>query len=442
MPKKVITRRQRKAAEAKRQLNEQERQNISDCSNNKIVSTPPNAVDAQPSCSIIKTESSSVGLDKSTSNSTTIKSPGADAGKTTPTFVLSDNKVQTENNVFESEGNKYITPKVDCGTASVPQIPTFLSNSRKSFSKALSRRAAATITKIQKLSKVFNRIQKFNYKLSPAKTNEETVLAVNLNEPKNDKNNTCNCELCKVVLSQLLTNKKRPNKKKSTKNSVRRQGNLQRRSVSPKQNYTTLSQLFNEKCGEDRSTPPIEKTRNCSMKKNEKLSEEDAMKKIIQINKIVTDISEQLQNNSSSQPNHLQSSSDKYKRKSSEPSSTAETTKLPPKVSSTKADYLNAIQQLSAEQSDTPPIKIIGNTGYFVLTGTNAQLATQLNDLANNNVSVQKCVLLEPDLTDNLEKQLEELSLNRDQILQKMFDKHGMLASRRKKRTKKSRNNN
>lgn len=432
MPKKVITRRQRKAAEAKRQLNELERQNKSN-SNNNIVSTPSNEVDAQPSCSTIKTESSSVGLDKSTCNSTTIKSPGPDAGKTTPTIVLSDNKVQTENNVFESEGKKYITPEVNSGTASGPQIPTFLSNSRKSFSKALSRRAASTITKIQKLSKVFNRIQKFNYTLSPEKkTSKETVLAVNLNEPTNDKNVTCNCDICKVVLNHIQnlqtykhTNTKRPNNK-STKNSVRRQGNSQRPSVSSKQNYT----------------PPIEKTKNCSIKKNENPLEEDAMKNIIQINKIVTDISDQLQNNSASQPNQSQSSSDKYKRKSSKPSPTAEPTKLPPKVSPTNADYLNAIQQLSAEHADTPPIKIIGNTGYFVLTGTNAQLATQLNDLADNNVSVQKCVLLEPDLTDILEKQLEDLSLNREQILQQMDDKHSMLATRREKRTKKSRNNN
>lgn len=416
MPKKVITRRQRKAAEAKRQLNELERQNISDYPNGNTVATPLNAVDAQPSCSGTKTESLSVacGLDKSTCNSTTMKGPGADAdkhqlGKKTVRFALNDNKVQTENNIFQNESNEYNTPKVDSGTASGPQLPTLLSNSR-SFSKALSRRAAATITKIQKLSKVFNKIQKFNYKPSPEKTNEETVLAVNLNEPNNDKNNTCNCELCKVVLSQLLTNKKRSNKKKSTKNSVRRQGNLQRRS--------------------------------------------DVMKEIIQINKIDTEITDQPhdQNNSTPQPNEFQENTEKYKRKSrtnkskrivvSEHSSITDPTKLPKKVSSTTADYLNAIQQLSAEQADTPPIKIIGNTGYFVLTGTNAQLATQLNDLADNNVSVQKCVLLESDLTDNLEKQLEELNLNREQILHQMHNKHNMLASRRQKRTKKSRNNN
>lgn len=470
MPKKVITRRQRKAAEAKRLSNERERQNPPENQSNvNMVATPPSALDAEPSCSSVKTESSCVacGLDKPTcSNTPTIKNPGHDAekpqlGKTTVTIILGDNKVQADK-IFEGEDNESTAPKVETATATagLTQPTTLPSDSKRSFSKALSRRAAATIAKIQKLSKVFNKIQKFNNKPSSGKAPIETNglsaseldnLATNaLNEPnKSDTNKTCNCEFCKVVLSQLLTNKKRQNDKKSTKNSARRQGNT-RRSVSPKKNIVP-SQHVNANSEEDQSLTTIVETSFKTLKtleKKEKRLEKDVMKNILEINKLVNEISDQP---SLQKGDMFQTSYEKKKRKSNvnkskrtlfpEPLSNTEPTESAKKISSTKADYLNAIQKLSSEQADTPPIKIIGNTGYFVLTGTDTQLAEQLNDLQNKNVSVQKCVLLEPGLTDNLEKQLEDLDLNREQILRQMHEKHNMLATRRKKRVKKSRHN-
>lgn len=475
MPKKVITRRQRKAAEAKRLSDERERQNPPENQSNvNVVATPPNALDAEPSCSSVKTESSCVacGLDKPTCSTTpTIKNPGHDAekpqlGKTTVTIILGDNKVQTDK-IFEGEDNESVAPKVETATAtatataSLTQPSTLPSDSKRSFSKALSRRAAATIAKIQKLSKVFNKIQKFNNKPSSGKAPVEpnglsaseldNLATSSLNDPKKtDTNKTCNCEFCKVVLSQLLTNKKRQNEKKTTKTSARRQGNT-RRSLSPKKNVVP-SQHVNANDEECQPMTTIEETSYKTLKtleKREKRLEKDVMKNILEINKLVNEISDQP---SLQQGDMFQTSFEKKKRKSNvnkskrtlfpEPSSNTEPTKSAKKISSTKADYLSAIQKLSSEQADTPPIKIIGNTGYFVLTGTDAQLTEQLNDLQNKNVSVQKCVLLEPGLTDNLEKQLEDLDLNRERILRQMHEKHNMLATRRKKRVKKSRNSN
>ncbi|KAH8417999.1 hypothetical protein KR222_010195 [Zaprionus bogoriensis] len=460
MPKKVITRRQRKAAEAKRMSNERVHLTAApEEPNRQVVMQPPSPLDLQPSCSSVRPDSlpASTDLDQPIGKRPTVKSTGVETdkhqvGKATVTIVLSDNKTQTDKKKFESEDDESIPNQLDNPLAGVPQHPALPSTDEGSFSKSLSRKAAATITKIQKLSKVFNK--KFNYKQSSSKGVEPNIASPNEIEDmamKNGLSGPCNCEFCKAVFGQLLTGKKRANEKKLGKASGRRMGNPPRRSASPVQSINPQAQQVKAKCGEGQAVPPIEGTRRRIMKmleKKEKRMGKDVAKKVMQTNKLEPQISEREQTYKGDPTGQaLLPNSEKYKyklraKKSKraalpEPSSVVEPTKTAQNSFSTKANFLSAIQQVSAEQRDAPPMKIIGNTGYFVLTGTDAQLATQLNELTDKNVSVQKCVLLEPGRTDNLERQLEELDLNREQILHRMHDKHNMLAQRHKKRVKK-----
>ncbi|XP_017119891.1 uncharacterized protein LOC108141175 [Drosophila elegans] len=82
---------------------------------------------------------------------------------------------------------------------------------------------------------------------------------------------------------------------------------------------------------------------------------------------------------------------------------------------------------LAAEQKLEPP-KVFGNTGYFVLTGTNDQLAHQVADLAKKNIVIQSHVCLPSEVIEKAQMQLAELERNREQILEKMRNKHATLA--------------
>ncbi|XP_016998697.1 uncharacterized protein [Drosophila takahashii] len=77
------------------------------------------------------------------------------------------------------------------------------------------------------------------------------------------------------------------------------------------------------------------------------------------------------------------------------------------------------------------PLKVLGSTDFFVLTGTNAQLALQLSDLAARNVVVQSYLWLPSEMMEKVEKQLADLDKNRLHILEKMRNKHSVLGQRR-----------
>ncbi|XP_037729431.1 uncharacterized protein LOC119560148 [Drosophila subpulchrella] len=83
------------------------------------------------------------------------------------------------------------------------------------------------------------------------------------------------------------------------------------------------------------------------------------------------------------------------------------------------------------------PLKVLGNTGYFILTGTNARQALQLTELARKNVDVQSYLQLPSEMMDQVEQQIAELDRNREQILEKMRNKHTILAQPRASREKK-----
>lgn len=93
---------------------------------------------------------------------------------------------------------------------------------------------------------------------------------------------------------------------------------------------------------------------------------------------------------------------------------------------------------LEPEAEPMPPVNVFGNTGYFMLTGTEEQLSQQLAELAARDVVVQSYLLLPPPFMDKVEQQLTDLVANREQLVEKMRSKHGMLAPPREKRQKKS----
>ncbi|XP_017141881.1 uncharacterized protein LOC108155530 isoform X2 [Drosophila miranda] len=85
-------------------------------------------------------------------------------------------------------------------------------------------------------------------------------------------------------------------------------------------------------------------------------------------------------------------------------------------------------------------IEIIDRTGYFVISGTDEQLAQKLIDLKDQGVTVEQSLQL-PEGTDGIVlQQLKELLLNREQIIQKMHSKHDTLSMRRELHEKKEQN--
>ncbi|XP_017081612.1 uncharacterized protein LOC108114938 [Drosophila eugracilis] len=84
-------------------------------------------------------------------------------------------------------------------------------------------------------------------------------------------------------------------------------------------------------------------------------------------------------------------------------------------------------------------IKVLGNSGYFVLTGTNAQLKHQFSELAARNVVVQSYTRLPSEMVEKLEGQFVGLERNRQQILENIAGKHATLAQQRVPREKKHR---
>ncbi|EDV42877.1 uncharacterized protein Dana_GF18216 [Drosophila ananassae] len=103
---------------------------------------------------------------------------------------------------------------------------------------------------------------------------------------------------------------------------------------------------------------------------------------------------------------------------------------------STPEDFYE--EPLEQEAEPMPPVNVFGNTGYFMLTGTEEQLSQQLADLAARDVVVQSYLLLPPPFMDKVEQQLNDLVANREQLVEKMRSKHGMLAPPRERRQKKS----
>ncbi|XP_030371647.1 uncharacterized protein DDB_G0284459 [Scaptodrosophila lebanonensis] len=89
--------------------------------------------------------------------------------------------------------------------------------------------------------------------------------------------------------------------------------------------------------------------------------------------------------------------------------------------------------------SPPQPIKVFSKSGYFIITGTDAQIESQLIDLTENNNSSWRCVMMPPDVCDKVDQQLKDLEKNREQILQKMRDKHKMIAAKHERRVKKTR---
>ncbi|XP_064552564.1 uncharacterized protein LOC135438250 [Drosophila montana] len=511
MPKKVITRRQRKAAEAKRQSEKNARispeaQN----GNGNVVPLATNTLDIKPSCSGVKPEPKIAGKQpsaKPTSSKTTqSQQPAAEGaelnpeGKTTVTIIVKDKTTQSDKKVFDLLVDENIQKQVANGAeGAMPPPPP--PNEQGSFSKSLTRRAVATFTKIQKLSKVFNK--KMNYKTPPAKVAEpmnlssaqldETVKTALSGPPGSDNkaNKTCSCEFCKVVLNQLLAGKKRANEKKVCKNANRRLPPNHLRSLSPgRNNIINNNNTTNDnnpiglpveaKFEDDSKTtqPPSVATRRRiiqMLEKKEKLLEKDVLKKIKQLNKQNSKIkaTEQLiKKNEAKQQKNKPSIANKTTgqiastklTKSAQLVATTKTTqkcdtfaemqantgmkvranegpkfsKPPnkPKQSAKVADISTAIQQLSVAPVDAPPPKIIGNTGYFILTGNEEQLSSQLNSLAARNVQVQNYLVLEPGVTDKLEQQLEQLEKNHEQLMQRMRTKHDMIATRRQRHSK------
>ncbi|KAM8707313.1 hypothetical protein ACLKA7_011410 [Drosophila subpalustris] len=423
MPKKVITRRQRKAAEAKRKF-----QQIDD--------TPLETLDANRDA-LGSSEEPEVKAEQQVS--------GADAepadkerNKATVRIIVNDKNIKPDKKVFDllvDENNK--NNKGGLPSVPGPQIE------QGSFSKTLTRRAAATITKIQKLSKAFNK--KISYKQSAAqvesiqgaRNNPDETAKSDFVGPSKDQDKPCNCDFCKVVLSQLLARKKRANEKKNCKNS-RRLGN------SPEQ----LDDVVN--CEDCR----MQTHKQRFLQLMEMNQREREMQRIKNLNKT--------QSNKIVKPNKCEtkpiSNNDTKKSEikkpsigvQSRPSFKTEGKKILMKPSSktfsepkskSKENFLSVMQQMAMEPkvNDRPPVKVFGNTGYFVLTGTDAQLSAQIRDLQAKNVLIQRCIVLKKGVHDKADQQLDKLNQNREELLRKMRDKHEMLEPRRQERQKKQR---
>ncbi|XP_017874390.1 PREDICTED: neurofilament heavy polypeptide [Drosophila arizonae] len=496
MPKKVITRRQRKAAEAKRQSESNARATAaSEAQNGTAAATTPSTSDAvkpggsngakqDPKCgnknASLKTTNTKTAVPQQGQEAENM--PEQSAEKATGTVVVKDKTTQSDNNVFDLLADENLQKQVGHSAECQAQLPAPPANEQAgSFSKTLTRRAVATFSKIQKLSKVFNK--KMNYKTPPVKGTEPMNLAnveldetvkTALNGPPgsdNQANKTCSCEFCKVVLNQLLAGKKRTNDKKLCKNANRRPPANAARATSPGQsngNESVGTTLPAEAKVEDESktpqTPSIASRRRIiqMLEKKEKLLEKDVMKKIKQLNKQNKILATEQQTKkpdakqvdqkeskpivAKTQPTPVDAkkktmprvavakASSTVKQKATEPA------KIPKTVVKSKqpakADVSSALKQLAAAPADAPPPKVIGNTEYFILTGTDAQLSAQLSSLAANNVRIENCLELDPSVADKIEQQLEQLSQNREQILQRMREKQNMLAKRRTKRSK------
>ncbi|XP_033163752.1 uncharacterized protein LOC117143283 [Drosophila mauritiana] len=92
---------------------------------------------------------------------------------------------------------------------------------------------------------------------------------------------------------------------------------------------------------------------------------------------------------------------------------------------------INSFKPSELARHPRPPIRIFGLTGFFALTGNNAQLSFHIGQLAIRGVYVQSCIHLQPELMDTVEEQLAKLAMDRKIILNKMKNKHATLAPRR-----------
>ncbi|KAH8388274.1 hypothetical protein KR093_002503 [Drosophila rubida] len=434
MPKKVITRRQRKAAEAKRQTQE-ESVIPSETLSNNIATVPPMPVAVQPSNNAIQNNNADQLVAKSKHQIVDVVET---EGKTTVRIIVNDQNVKTaEKKLLDVMIDENVNIKVNETKVPTPPGP---SKEQGSFSKSLTRKAAATITKIQKLSKALAFNKKLCYKhqqKSAEKVAEPTTSTDNsldetikkALEGSPNKGSPCSCEFCKVVLSQLLPGKKLINDKLKCKNS-------KRANDSPGHN------VENEEC---KLLPSLGSRRHILqlLEKKEKQLARNMIKRIKQFEKQQPSaLPERVESPKICKRHELQQKQTiksasstlpetETKRRDDESPKTAINT--PHQVTSTRENFLNAIQKL---ESPPAPVKVIGNTGYFVLTGTNDQLAVQLAELEGHSVLIRRCKLLVPGVPDAVEPQLEELDETRKQILQQMHSKHELLEPRRQRRIK------
>ncbi|XP_016950676.1 uncharacterized protein LOC108024954 [Drosophila biarmipes] len=102
-----------------------------------------------------------------------------------------------------------------------------------------------------------------------------------------------------------------------------------------------------------------------------------------------------------------------------------------------QADLAVEQRSKSSPIEDESSLKVMGNTGFFILSGTSSWQALQLAELSTKNVIVQSCLQLHSEIMEQVEQQLVELDRNREQILEKMRNKHNMLAQQRASRPKK-----
>ncbi|EDV92972.1 GH19052 [Drosophila grimshawi] len=440
MPKKVITRRQRKAAEAKRQAEGNSHLSTTDPQIENLGARPVGALNYKPSCKCCKPKPLQ----------TQKMLAGGVVTNTERTSIVAEDKI-TKSEIMNMVTN--IAP----GLMLPPPSPATPGNEPISFSKSLTRQAVATFNKIQKLSKAFNK--KMNHKQPTAKVADPTnsTNGVQLDDNEDAKlNQQCSCEFCKVVINQMLARKNQSNGKNCCKNPGKRPGNHRHSVTPPSRNVTPKSQQSEE--GElappsvtngQRIAAMLQAKRKLLNKNNHgqnpKSSKMVKKEQPVKKDKPKTQINEATQkditpdakqNSKNPEKNNITSDQKSPNPNKLSKSVTFDTKTKMIKLKSAGKATLSVkidIQQQSEEPVNVPPPMIIGNTGYLVLTGTDAQLAAQLNNLAAKNVHVQDTVLLQTGITDKLERQLEELVRNRNQILQRMRDKENMLEPRRTK---------
>ncbi|KAH8414320.1 hypothetical protein KR215_002989, partial [Drosophila sulfurigaster] len=289
-------------------------------------------------------------------------------------------------------------------TQTPPELPKEQSSS---LSKSMTRKAAATITRIQRLSKATDTTV-VNESTSSTDNSLDGTIRKAL-EGSENKGSPCKCEFCKVILSYFLPSKKA----KSGKRSKYRASNVDNEECKLLPSLGTrrhILQLLEKKAKRLARHMLRQKAKPLTLGKGTALCHALPTKPIIKF--------------SLSEP--------KNKNKVNETHEVA--VKAPHEMTTSSKNFLNAMQQL---KTPSAPVKVIGNTGYFVLTGTKDELAVQLAELEeDHNVLIRRCRVLMPGVPDAVEPQLEHLEQHREEILQQMHAKHEMLEPRRQRRVK------
>lgn len=431
MPRKVLTRRQRIAAECGEARRKIELQKLK-LKGETLLTMCNNGPRSEPTVQ---------GVADSAKN---------EPEKTTDRTIVNDKNLSTDKKMIDKLVDKFINEKTirifqGLQAASGQHIE------QGSFRKSLTRRAAATITQMKKMSKTFN------------KKPSVIDLKNSLSGPPSDKNRPCNCNFCNQVLNQLLFNTKNCKNPRCQTN--------QRGTESP--GHQDLQEICKE-CIDQEDRRRFWELMNLNeqevnrrvRKKIQELTKKKSGKKL-KVNKrepepepkpnIRESINEDIQAFQLRLSTSPKAAENKMCMKMPlgskcttilKSSVTAERirSELKPKqVTSNKENFFSVMQQLTVPSAWIAPfqVQVLGNTGYFVLTGTNAQLQTQLEELKKGNIIVQKCFLLTdddlPQLTEKAEEQLEQVHQDHKEILKQMGDIHDLVEPRRKKRQKKQR---